>query len=40
MGYGHEVTESDTAEQLALLKYSFIYLAVPGLSCSMWDLVP
>ena len=22
------------------LKYLFINLAVPGLSCSMWDLVP
>ena len=23
-----------------LKKYLFFYLAVPGLSCSMWDLVP
>ena len=41
MGYGPwGRKESDTTEQLALLKYSFIYLAVPGPSCSIWDLVP
>ena len=25
---------------LLLFKYLFMYLAVPGLSCSMWNLVP
>ena len=30
----------DHGDSLPFLKYLFIYLAVPGLNCSMWDSVP
>ena len=30
----------DHGDSLPFLKYLFIYLAVPGLSCSIQDLVP
>ena len=29
-----------TSQQKSILFYLFICLTVPGLSCSMWDLVP